>query len=71
MKPFEVKVTVIADDIMQASLMAGGIQNVLNEMGEKNQPFLVELADVQKTKHYTGEVFKYLENPVIKKIVGI
>jgi len=71
MKVFEVKVKVQAPDIMKASLMGEGIQNVLAELGADNQQFLIELADKQVTRNYAGQIIKAINNPVIKKLFGV
>jgi glycine/serine hydroxymethyltransferase len=71
MKVFEVKVKVQAPDIMKASLMGEGIQNVLAEIGTDNQQFLIDLADKQVTKSYAGQIIKAINNPMIKKLFGV
>lgn len=70
MAKFEVKVTVEAPDVLMAGLMAEGIDNVLTELGD-NQKFLIDLADKQVTRKYANDVLKYLQNPMVKKLLGV
>lgn len=68
---FEVKIKVNAPSFAKAFLMAEGVQNVVNELGEQNQALLLELADEETTKRYANEVRKYLKNPMVKKLIGV
>ncbi len=70
MNDFEVKIVLKAQNFAKASLMGEGIQNVVNELGENNQ-LLIELADEAITQRYATEVLKWINNPMLKKILGV
>jgi hypothetical protein len=71
MTEFEVKIKVKAQNFAKASLMAEGVQNVINELGEHNQALLVELADETTTKKYAADVMKWINNPMLRRIIGV
>lgn len=69
MTKIKVTVTVNAPDVMMASMMQQGVQNVLDELGE-NQSFLIELANKQTAKGYKDKLMAMLSNPIVKKLAG-
>ncbi len=70
MENIEVKIVLKAQNFAKASLMADGIQNVVNELGENSQ-LLIELADEATTKRYAAEVLKWINNPMLKRLIGV
>jgi hypothetical protein len=68
MKKFNVTVTVLASDIMEAEVMKQGVQNVLNEMGESYQPFIVEMADVEVARGYRARIESITNNKLFKSL---
>jgi len=68
MKKFEIKVAVLANDVMEAEVMRQGVQNVLNEMGEQYQPFIAEMAEPGVAKSYRDRIESITQNKLFKTL---
>ena len=69
MEEFEIVVKIKASDIMMATVLQKGVQNIIDELGE-HQDFLIELSDKNKAKAYKNQIIGFSESPIIKNIAN-
>lgn len=70
MNSFEIKLQVFAPDVMKATLIKEGLQNILEELGRENHMFFADFADKKQTKAIAGKVAQGLKNPLLRKYIG-